>query len=269
VLLTSVIIVLREVLEAALLVAVLLAATQFSIVGRGWVRISVAAGVLGSALFYSQFAAIFEWFDGVGYEVTNAALQLVVYMAILLLIWLLQVVQFRPPRGRRFLQVVMGLAVCLAIIREGSELLLYFSGLQHNADALPSGVIGSIVGAGVGFSVGVLLYVLFCSAHRLAALYMTIGVLILVGGGMCSQATMLLIQADWLPSQLPLWDSSQWLSERSISGQLLYALIGYEATPTPLQVVIYLASLFIAGVVAISGWLYFWDGAVEVEQKTV
>ena len=57
----------------------------------------------------------------------------------------------------------------------------------------------------------------------------------LVAAGMSSQAALLLIQADWLPAQLPLWDSSGWLPETSVTGQVLYALVGYEATPTPVQ----------------------------------
>ena len=46
----------------------------------------------------------------------------------------------------------------------------------------------------------------------------------------------LLVQADWLPSQAPLWDTSAALPENSPPGQLLYALLGYEATPGPWQV---------------------------------
>ena len=70
---------------------------------------------------------------------------------------------------------------------------------------------------------------------------------------MCAQATLLLIQADGLPAQAPLWNSSRWLPESSPLGQLLYALIGYEATPSPLVVGIYLASMIIALTVALGG----------------
>jgi len=78
-----------------------------------------------------------------------------------------------------------------------------------------------------------------------------LGLLSLVAAGMLSQAVLLLIQADWLPSQLPLWDTSEWLSENSVTGQLLYALIGYEATPTALQAFFYFGGLLLFLVVAV------------------
>jgi high-affinity iron transporter len=67
----------------------------------------------------------------------------------------------------------------------------------------------------------------------------------LIGAGMAGQASLLLIQADWLPSQAPLWDSSNLVAENSITGQLLYALIGYEATPTPIQAIAYFGGLIL------------------------
>ena len=64
---------------------------------------------------------------------------------------------------------------------------------------------------------------------------------------------MLLVQADWLPASQPLWNSSAWLPEGSLLGQLLYALIGYEATPGPWQVGLYGASILLAlGVAAVA-----------------
>ena len=78
-----------------------------------------------------------------------------------------------------------------------------------------------------------------------------LGLLSLVAAGMLSQAVLLLIQADWLPSQLPLWDSSDWLSESFVTGQLLYALIGYEATPTGLQASFYFGGLLLFLVVVV------------------
>ncbi len=62
---------------------------------------------------------------------------------------------------------------------------------------------------------------------------------------MISQAALLLIQADWLPAQLPLWDTSAWLAEQSFTGMLLYALIGYEATPTAIQAACYFGGLLL------------------------
>jgi high-affinity iron transporter len=63
--------------------------------------------------------------------------------------------------------------------------------------------------------------------------------------GMLSQAVLYLIQADLLPSQLPLWDTSNFISESSLMGELLHAMLGYEASPTAIQALVYLGSLLL------------------------
>ncbi|MFA5549165.1 MAG: hypothetical protein WDA10_11530, partial [Porticoccaceae bacterium] len=62
----------------------------------------------------------------------------------------------------------------------------------------------------------------------------------------------MLIQSDWLPGGAILWDSSALLPEDSLAGQLFYALVGYEASPSLTQAIAYgggfglLASLMVA-----------------------
>ena len=67
---------------------------------------------------------------------------------------------------------------------------------------------------------------------------------------MWAQASALLTQADWLPATAPLWDTSAVVPQGSMLGQLLYALIGYEATPGPWQVGLAATSLLLALTVA-------------------
>jgi high-affinity iron transporter len=70
-----------------------------------------------------------------------------------------------------------------------------------------------------------------------------------VAAGIVTQAVSLLEQVDRIPSAPPLWDSSALLPENSVIGQLLYALLGYEATPSLWHVsayVVVIASLVMA-----------------------
>jgi high-affinity iron transporter len=69
--------------------------------------------------------------------------------------------------------------------------------------------------------------------------------LALISAAMLSDAVNMLTQADWLPARHYLWDSSSWLAEDSLMGQLLYALLGYEATPTALQLAAYICGLLL------------------------
>jgi high-affinity iron transporter len=144
--------------------------------------------------------------------------------------------------------------VSLAVMREGFEVIVYMQGYVSVLPRFVNMLVGAVVGASIGISIGALVYYLVSNLSYRKALIVGIGLLSLVGAAMLSQAVLLLIQADWLPSQLPLWDSSTWLSEGSVTGQLLYALIGYEATPTALQASFYfggLAILLVTMVIAV------------------
>jgi high-affinity iron transporter len=73
---------------------------------------------------------------------------------------------------------------------------------------------------------------------------------------MASQTVVYLMQGGLIESQLPVWDTSRWVAETSVTGQLLYALLGYEATPTRMQLGIYGVTLMVFFlVVAAARWL--------------
>jgi len=148
------------------------------------------------------------------------------------------------PNGRP-LVLLMTVSVSLAIIREGSEILIYLSSFIGNRELFQPILLGGLVGAGIGASVGALAYYFLININRSWLPYASIAIVMLIGAGMAGQASLLLIQADWLPSHAPMWDSSALVAENSITGQLLYALIGYEATPTPIQVAAYFGGLLL------------------------
>jgi len=242
-LLTSVIIVLREALEASLLVSILLALSGVLGISRRWIGWSLGVGVAGAIAYSMGLATISDWFDGVGQEVASAAMQFLIYLLLLLFALLV----LRESAARRMngglLILIMAATVSLAVTREGFEVIIYMQGYVTVLPRFVGMLLGAIIGASIGISVGALVYYLVCSLSYRQALILGIGLLSLVGAGMLSQASLLLIQADWLPSQLPLWDTSAWLSESSVTGQLLYALIGYEATPTAIQASFYFGGL--------------------------
>jgi high-affinity iron transporter len=209
-LIEAVLVVLREVLEFALLIGILLAAGAEAGARGRWLPAALLAGFAGAGVYVLAMGSVGSWFDGVGYEVINAALQILVYALLLGIIGLLARHRERPPA----FGWLAGMAAASAVTREGSEVLLYLSAFQGRPQAL-----GDLL-------------------------------LALAGAGMWSQASALLLQADWLPAHAPLWDTSAVLPESSLPGQLLYALIGYEATPGPWQVGLSAASLLLALAVA-------------------
>ncbi|GAB4353543.1 MAG: hypothetical protein Kow0073_09800 [Immundisolibacter sp.] len=243
-LIDSVVVVLREVLEFALLVGILLAAGARTGQSGGWLRAAVPGGLVGAGAFAAAMRPLSAWFGGVGYELTNAALHIAVYGLLLGCIGLLAKRHHsRPPAPFAWLA---GCATAAAMTREVSEILLYLTAFAGRPQALPDLLLGSLLGAGVGFSLGALLYYLLCELPARSGRPVLLVLLALVGGSMGSQATALLVQADWLPARAPLWDSSAWLPEGSLPGQLLYALVGYEATPDPWRVSLTAASVALA-----------------------
>ena len=242
-LLNSVILVLREVLEAALLLSILLAMTRFLQMGWRWFAIATVLGAGGAVLYGNYLGGISAAFEGVGQELLNATLQLLIFLLLLLIAALFVVNHYHSPFFQGLLQWLMAVAVAAAILREGSEIYIYLMAFREAPELFGTVIVGALLGAGIGFSIGALLYYLLLTISRTPRLWVACVLLALVAAGMTLQAVQLLLQADWLPEQTPLWDSSALLAETSVLGQLLYALVGYEATPTPLEVVIYLASL--------------------------
>jgi len=85
--------------------------------------------------------------------------------------------------------------------------------------------------------------------HRLFAV--TGWLIILLAAGMAGQAAAFLVQAGLLPGLVdPLWDSSSWLPENGVVGQLLRVLVGYDDRPSAMQLLAFAATL--AGIVILS-----------------
>jgi len=244
-LLSSVVLVLREVLEAALLFSLLMALSKQLQISQRWVFSALIIGMLGAAICGFNVDRISELFDGVGQEVLNAGMQ----YGIFILLCGVGVVAILYARGfampAYLLPVLMAGSVIVALIREGSEIMIYLSGFLLGSEQWAAMLTGSAIGAGIGVSVGAVFYYALITLKPRRVAMVGLVLLVLIAAGMVLQATELLIQADWLPADFPLWDTSALLPEQSVTGQLLYALIGYEATPTALQLGAYLTAVFL------------------------
>lgn len=249
-LLTSVIIVLREVLEAALLIAILAAVSGILGLGRRWIPGGLALGLTGAFLYSLSIDWVSSGFDGMGQEIISAAMQMLIY-AMLVGLALLSIVHRRSGgAANSALTSIMAAVIALAITREGFEVLVYVLGFTGDPALLANTLMGAGIGAGIGVSTGVLVYYALRWPGLGRPLGVSLGLLALIGAGLLSQAVLLLIQADWVPSQIPLWDTSGLLSESSVTGQLMYVLVGYEATPTGIQAGFYICGMALLLVLA-------------------
>lgn len=243
-LLNSVILILREVMEASILISVLLALSLNLGCGARWLRWSLAAGLAGTVLFAASLELITDALDGAGQEVANATLQGMVYCFIVAIVWLSAACD--SSRNSSALTAFMACAVACAMIREGSEILVYIAGFAAVEELRAAVYAGSALGAGIGLSLGVLLFSALQALTPQWARTACLVLLCLIGAGMVLQSTLLLEQVDWIPTGQAIWDSSALVNEESIAGQLLYAVFGYESTPGAVQVVLYVTSLLIS-----------------------
>ena len=246
-LLDIIIIVLRETLEASILIAVLLSVSKSQGVSFTWVPASLLAGLVGAVVYGSRLGVISEWFDYAGQEVVNAGLQFSVYLLVAALIpmqWL------ELARSKVVLRNIMSVVVFVALIREGAEITIFYSGFLHKEDVLLKALTSGFVGVAVGLSVGAIVYYSLAMANQSKVKLFHAFVLLLVAAGMVLQATQLLIQVDWLSSGEALWNSSWFIAEASVVGQMAYAIFGYEATPSLIEFGAY--SLSIVGIVTVA-----------------
>ncbi|MGZ5102460.1 MAG: FTR1 family iron permease [Usitatibacter sp.] len=248
-------IVFREVLEAALIVGIVAAATEGIAHRARWIAGGLAAGLVGSLLVAFGADAISSLAEGMGQELFNAS---ILGVAVLMLAWhnIWMSVHGRQlaanakrigreiTQGSRALSVVM-VVIAVAVLREGSETVLFLYGVAISGDAsrgamVAGGAIGLVAGVALGWLVfkGLLRIPL---KHFFSA---TTALVLLLAAGMAAQAARFLIQADVLPSLAsPLWDTSSLVANSSMAGKVLQGLVGYDARPAGMQIAFFVTAL--------------------------
>lgn len=236
-LLDTTILILRETLEASTLLAVLFSISVQNGSSQRWIWLGAVAGGVGAVLMSVNFSVISEWFDYTGQEVLNAAMQFMICLS------LISIALWRLQNSARLLKpAVLCLfftIVALALARELTEIAIFYSGILQSQISTSRAFTGGFVGLTIGASIGVLV---FTSIERLTEpvqKIVQIVLLILVAAGTAVQALQLLMQVDWISATPALWNTNWILEEASVVGQMLYAVFGYEATPTLLEVIVY------------------------------
>ena len=258
--LASAIVVFREVLEAALIVGIVMAAAE-GLPRRNFLVLAGIFSGLGGSVLVAGFAdAITAAASGMGQEYMNAA---VLFVAVVVLGW--SIVWMRR-HGRELSRhardvgsgvasggipaYMLAVVVGLSVLREGAEAVLFLYGIAASQGA--SGflmLLGGAAGVAAGVAIGYLIYrgLVKVAAHHLFGV--TSWLLAFVAAGMASQGAAMLVAAGTLPPIVPrAWDTSALLSERNILGQVLHTLIGYDSHPALIQVMFYVATF---GIIAV------------------
>jgi high-affinity iron transporter len=271
--LATTIIVFREVLEAALVVGIVMAATQ-GVIGRGlWIVFGLVAGVIGSGIVAGFADTIANAASGMGQELFNAC---VLFGAVAMLgwhnIWMgkhgreiaveMDAIGQAVQAGRRPLYALT-IVVGVAVLREGSEVVLFLYGI---AAGEPGNAVGMLIGGLIGLAAGSLAgLVTYSGLARIPTRHLftvTSWLILLLAAGMAAQGAGFLMAAGFLPSVGgTLWDTSGILSETSIVGRVLHTLVGYIAQPDGIQLIFYVGTL------AVIGFLMRWVGRPAIARR--
>ena len=257
----ALIIVFREVIEAGLIVGIVLAVTR-GVPGRGlWVAGGVAAGLIGAALIAVFAGALANALAGFGQEVFNASvLALAVVMLAWHNIWMashgremaanLRHVGREVAEGSKTL-MALAIVVSVAVLREGSEVVLFLYGIAASGEAGFGGLLlGGLLGVALGCALS---YVMFVGLVKIPARHLfgvTTTLITFLAAGMAAQSVVFLQQAGLLTAlSRTIWDTSSILPDDSLPGRVLHVLFGYVDQPSGMQALVYacvLAGIFLA-----------------------
>ena len=255
--LSALLIVFREVIEAGLIVGIVLAATQGVPRRSRFVALGVGGGVLGACIVAAFAGELGSLFQGSGQELFNASILLI---AVAMLTWHnvwmashgremareLKAAGHDVITGKRTL-AALAIVVGVAVLREGSEVVLFLYGIiaqggTSNAALALGGGLGVVAGAGV--SALMFFGLLTIPARRLFSV--TSGLITLLAAGMAAQAVLFLQNGGIINAlTTTVWNTAWLLPEDGIAGRLLHTLVGYSDAPDGGQILAYLATVIL------------------------
>jgi len=247
--LSSFILSLREGLEAALIIGMVLSALRQ--MQRQDLSASVWIGA-GSAALLSLLTAIL--LTRLGLELKDPAEAIFESITMLLaagiLTWMIFWMSKQASHLKSDLESgvqkasqagkwsLFGLAF-LAVLREGVELALFLTAAAFSSSA-PQTAPGALLGLGTAAVLG---WTLFASTHRLnlQRFFQVTGVLLIFfAAGLVARSLYELNGLGWVPPVIEhVWNLNHILNDQSSLGQVLAALFGYNASPSLTEVLTY------------------------------
>jgi len=250
---------LREGLEAALIIGIVLGAVKkihrTDLTSSVWLGTLSAVGVsILTALLLTTFGMSLEEeaeqiFEGITMLVAAGILTWMIF-------WMGKQARFLKSEledginkaaastGKR---AVYTLAF-MAVVREGVELAIFITAAFFAGDPsrVMSNTIQTLAGTILGLGTSALLgYTIFATTLRLdlRKFFQVTGILlILFAAGLVAHGVHEFNEIGWIPSVVEhVWDMNMILDEESIAGQLLKTLFGYNGNPSLTEIIAYFA----------------------------
>ena len=247
---------LREGLEAALIVGIVLGVLRkLGYADRSkpvWAGVLVA--IVVSVIAGVALNALGVAFEGRGEEIFEGVAML---LAAAVLTWMIFWMQRQGRQVQAELELDVRRATAtgsawtlfslafVAVAREGIETVLFLTAAAFSATPAQT-----LVGGALGLLVAVVLgWMMFAAGNRLnvRAFFRTTSVLlILFAAGLLAHGVHELQEASLLPTLIEhVWDMNHLLDERGTVGTFLKALLGYNGNPSLIEVIGYLGYFFV------------------------
>jgi len=242
-LINTVLVFLNNALPAFFLISISAAILKPFSINSKWKYGAVVAGIVGAIVLSSAMSFISQLYQGVGAELIDAMFHFIIFVILLLQIYYFMQADFTEASTANRNLFVLGVAFVITL--NGSNLLIYLQGFWASNESINAILIGSILGFGISLSSALLLLYILRSSLLTAWLKIPYVAFIFATARQLSEFSINLIQADWIPSFEPLWNSSNLITDNSELGRFLNALLGYEASPTLTQAIFYNSGIII------------------------
>jgi len=261
---SSLLITLREGLEATLILGIILAYLKksgnrhaFRSVWLGtWLAIAVSV-IVGSIIFFAA-----SELEGRGEEIFEGVASLT---AAGLLSWMIFWMHRQSANIRGHLhsqiQTALGSGSSLglimlsfvAVVREGIETALFLFAATTAEGSPGLYAFGGILGLGIALAIGIGIYKGASRINLRSFFTVTSLLLILFGAGLLAHGIGELQEAGVIPSLVEhVWDSSRLLPEASTFGKFFTATFGYRESPSLVEAIAYFGYLGLA----LAGYFY-------------
>jgi high-affinity iron transporter len=255
---SSLVLSLREGLEAALIIGIVLGILRK--LDRRDLSFLVWAGAISALIISFMVAFVLNLigteFEGAGEQVFEG---ITLLLAAGILTWMIFWMRTYSISMREELELgvrqatskrrqwALFLLAFLAVLREGIELVLFILAVR-----LTSSPVQTVLGASLGIGGAILLgWILFATTRRVSLTHFfqyTNSLLIVFAAGLVGIGIHEFNEAGWVPAIIEhIWDVSFIIPEESTFGQLLRALVGYSSSPSLSQVIAYVGYWVILG----------------------
>jgi high-affinity iron transporter len=259
---SSIVLSLREGLEAALVIGIVLGALKR--IGRTDLKNYLWVGVLSAAILSILTAWLIHL---VGAELEGTTEQVFEGVTLLLaagmLTWMI-IWMRKQSRGmktelvnrvmqatRNESKTALFLLAFLAVLREGLELALYLTASAMAVNNLDT-LVGAIIGLSAAGILGYLIYTTTLQLNLQRFSQVTAVILILFAAGLVSHGVAELNEAGVIPTLInPIWNLNTVINDQSTLGVIFSTLFGYHGSPSLTEALSYaiyiLAAFFIMG----------------------